>query len=201
MVKGRMRLVFGASLIATSLALAGVAVATGPTGSVVAEVIGAGSMSHGAGFTATPGTNTVVADFTVSPDFVPPAGTRTLVASAVTVKSGTFTVYHARDCGADGLSARGRVHRAAVDGSARRSEQTGSDVELGVVFFGVPIGGSPRIDQPRAGGLRDHVVPPRRCQRPASERLASAETLARSERLGGSSTDTWSPPLPRHGRR
>ena len=66
MVKVHMRWVFGLSLIAASLALAGagVAVATGSTGSVVAEVIGAGSMSHGAGFAATPGTNTVVADFT-----------------------------------------------------------------------------------------------------------------------------------------
>jgi hypothetical protein len=30
--------------------------------------------------------------------------------------------------------------------------ETGGDVELGVVFFGVPIGGSPRIDQPQPAG-------------------------------------------------
>jgi hypothetical protein len=30
--------------------------------------------------------------------------------------------------------------------------ETGDIVELGVVFFGVPVGGSPRIDQPQPDG-------------------------------------------------
>jgi hypothetical protein len=44
-VKRRARWVVGASIVAASILLSGVAVATAPTGSVVSEVIGAGSMS------------------------------------------------------------------------------------------------------------------------------------------------------------
>ena len=149
MVKVRMRWVFGASLIAASLALAGagVAVATGSTGSVVAEVIGAGSMSHGAGFSATPGTNTVVADFTVGPNSS--TGWHTHPGKTlVTVKSGTFTVYHAQDCEPRVYGPGDAFVELPSTVHVGRNE-TGTDVELGVVFFGVPIGGSPRIDQPQ----------------------------------------------------
>ena len=147
MFKGRKRLVLGASMIAASMALAGVAVATGPTGSVVADIIGAGSMPRGVGFAATPGTNTVVADFTIGPNSS--TGWHTHPGKTlVTVKSGTFTVYHAREC-------EPRVYQPG-DAFVERSStvhvgrnETGSVVELGVVFFRVPIGGSPRIDQPQ----------------------------------------------------
>jgi quercetin dioxygenase-like cupin family protein len=147
MFKGRKRLVLGASMIAASLALAGVAVATGPTGSVVADIIGAGSMPRGVGFAATPGTNTVVADFTIGPNSS--TGWHTHPGKTlVTVKSGTFTVYHAREC-------EPRVYQPG-DAFVERSStvhvgrnETGIVVELGVVFFNVPIGGSPRIDQPQ----------------------------------------------------
>src|SRR4029079_16161885 len=103
MVKVRMRWVVGASLIAASLALAGadVAIATGSTGSVVAEVIGAGSSAHVACFSVTPGTNTVVADFTVGPNSS--TGWHTHPGKTlVTVKSGASTVYHAKACKARG---------------------------------------------------------------------------------------------------
>jgi quercetin dioxygenase-like cupin family protein len=142
-----MKLTIGASLIATSLVLAGVAVATSSTGSVVADVIGAGSMPTGMGFVVAPGTNTVVADFTFGPNSS--TGWHTHPGKTlVTVKSGTFTVYHAKDCqpivygpGDAFVELPSTVH-------VGRNE-TGGTVELGVVFFGVPIGGSPRIDQPQ----------------------------------------------------
>ena len=94
---------------------------------------------------AKPGTNTVVASFTFGPNSSTGWHThpgRTLV----TVKSGTFTVYHADDCaplvyepGDAFVELPSMVH-------VGRNETT-ETVELGVVFFKVPIGGSPRIDQ------------------------------------------------------
>ncbi|HEY2966067.1 MAG TPA: hypothetical protein VGJ99_07265, partial [Actinomycetota bacterium] len=95
MVRKHRRWVTAAAVIGASMALTGVAVATGPTGSVVAEVIGAGSIPNGVGFAATPGTNTIVADFTFGPNSS--TGWHTHPGKTlVTVKSGTFTVYHAR---------------------------------------------------------------------------------------------------------
>ena len=147
MFKGRTRVVFGASLIAASMALAGVALATGATGSVVSEVIGAGSMTTGAGLAAMPGTNTVVARFTFGPNSS--TGWHTHPGKTlVTVKSGTFTVYHARDC-APTVYGPGDAFVELPSTVHIGRNETGSVVELGVVFFGVPIGGSPRIDQPQ----------------------------------------------------
>ena len=69
----------------------------------------------------------------------------------VAVKSGTLTVYHGKDCerhvygpGDGFVELPSTVHIG-------RNETNGI-VELGVVFFGVPIGGSPRIDQPQPDG-------------------------------------------------
>ena len=136
-----------AAVIGASMALTGVAVATGATGSVVSEVIGAGSLDAGAGFAATPDTNIVVADFTFGPNSS--TGWHTHPGKTfVAVKSGTFTVYHGKDCerhvygpGDGFVELPSTVHIG-------RNETNGI-VELGVVFFGVPIGGSPRIDQPQ----------------------------------------------------
>ena len=137
-----------ASIAMTSMLLSGVAVATGPTGSVVSEVIGAGSMSHGLGFAAVPGTNTVVADFTFGPNSS--TGWHTHPGKTlVTVKSGTFTVYHAKDCAPNVYQPSDAFLPSSVH--VGRNETSGT-VELGVVFFGVPIGGSPRIDQPQPAG-------------------------------------------------
>ena len=147
MLKRRTRLVLGASMVAASLALTGVAIATGSTGSVVSAVIGAGSMPNGAGFAATPGTNTVVADFTVGPNSS--TGWHTHPGKTlVTMKSGTFTVYHAQDCEPRVYGPGDAFVELPSTVHVGRNE-TGTDVELGVVFFGVPIGGSPRIDQPQ----------------------------------------------------
>ena len=147
MLKRRTRLVLGASMVAASLALTGVAIATGSTGSVVSAVIGAGSMPNGAGFAATPGTNTVVAQFTFGPNSS--TGWHTHPGKTlVTVKSGTFTVYHARDCAPTVYGPGDAFVELPSTVHVGRNE-TGTDVELGVVFFGVPIGGSPRIDQPQ----------------------------------------------------
>jgi quercetin dioxygenase-like cupin family protein len=147
MVRKRSNWVIGTSIIAASLALSGVAVATGPTGSVVSEVIGAGSTDEAFKLRATADTNTVVASFTFGPNSSTGWHThpgRTLV----TVKSGTFTVYHAEDCdplvyeqGDAFVELPSTVH-------VGRNETT-QTVQLGVVFFRVPIDGSPRIDQPQ----------------------------------------------------
>jgi quercetin dioxygenase-like cupin family protein len=143
----RVRWVIGASLLATSMALAGVAVATSSTGSIVVEVIGAGSMSTGMGFVAQAGTNTVVADFTFGPNSS--TGWHTHPGKTlVTVKSGTFTVYHAKDC-APRVYGPGDAFVEKPSTVHVGRNETSSDVELGVVFFGVPIGGNPRIDQPQ----------------------------------------------------
>jgi len=66
----------------------------------------------------------------------------------VTVKSGTFTVYHARDC-APAVYEPGDAFVELPSTVHIGRNETGGTVELGVVFFGVPIGGSPRIDQPQ----------------------------------------------------
>ena len=97
MLGNRTKWVVGASIIAVSLAVSGVAIATGPTGSVVSAVLGAGSTDEKFEFRAKPDTNTVVASFTFGPNSSTGWHThpgRTLV----TIKSGTFTVYHAEDC-------------------------------------------------------------------------------------------------------
>jgi quercetin dioxygenase-like cupin family protein len=150
MVRKHRRWVTVAAVIGASMALTGVAVATGPTGSVVAEVIGAGSMPNGAGFAATPGTNTIVADFTFGPNSS--TGWHTHPGKTlVTVKSGTFTVYHARDCAPNVYVPGDAFVELPSTVHVGRNETAGT-VELGVVFFGVPVGGSPRIDQPQPEG-------------------------------------------------
>ena len=146
-VRKRTKWGIGASIIAASLTLAGVAVATAPTGSVVSTVIGAGSTDATYGFKARPGTNTVVASFTFGPNSSTGWHThpgRTLV----TVKSGTFTVYHAEDCDPLVFEPGDAFVELPETVHVGRNETT-SPVELGVVFFKVPIGGSPRIDQPQ----------------------------------------------------
>jgi quercetin dioxygenase-like cupin family protein len=150
MVRKHRRWVTVAAVIGASMALTGVAVATGPTGSVVAEVIGAGSMPTGVGFAATPGTNTIVADFTFGPNSS--TGWHTHPGKTlVTVKSGTFTVYHARDCAPNVYGPGDAFVELPSTVHVGRNETAGT-VELGVVFFGVPIGASPRVDQPQPGG-------------------------------------------------
>jgi quercetin dioxygenase-like cupin family protein len=144
------RWLFVASLVAASIALTGVAVATGATGSVVSDVMGAGSVPNGVGFAATPDTNTVVARFTFGPNSS--SGWHTHPGKTlVTVKSGTFTVYHAKDCGAREYGPGDAFVELPTTVHIGRNE-TGGIVELGVVFFGVPKGGSARIDQPQPEG-------------------------------------------------
>lgn len=146
MVRKR-RWVVGASIIAASLALSSVAIATVSTGSVVSEVIGAGTTPDRVRFTAKPGTNTVVARFTFGPNSSTGWHThpgRTLV----TVKTGSFTVYHAEDCAPVVYGPGDAFVELPTTVHVGRNETT-KTVELGVVFFRVPIGGSPRIDQPQ----------------------------------------------------
>jgi quercetin dioxygenase-like cupin family protein len=139
----------GAFAIAASLGITAVAVATPSTGTVTPVIIGAGSMSNGRGFVARADTNTVVAEFTVGPNSS--TGWHTHPGKTlVTVQSGTFTVYH-DNC-------RSRTYEAG-DAFVERSSsvhvgrnETNGTVKLGVVFFNVPIGGSPRIDQPQPYG-------------------------------------------------
>ncbi len=110
-------------------------------------MIGAGSMSPGAGFVATPGANTIVAGFTFGPNSS--TGWHTHPGKTlVTVKSGTFTVYHARDCEPKVYEPGDAFVELPSTVHVGRNETSGI-VELGVVFFGVPVDGSPRIDQPQ----------------------------------------------------
>ena len=139
----------GAFAIAGSLCLAAVAVATPSTGTVSPVIIGVGSMSKGMGFNARPGTNTIVADYTVGPNSS--TGWHSHPGKTlVTVQSGSFTVYH------DNCRARtygpGEAFVELPSSVHVGRNETGGTVKLGVVFFGVPIGGSPRIDHPQPEG-------------------------------------------------
>ena len=139
----------GAFAIAGSLGLAAVAVATPSTGTVSPVIIGVGSMSKGMGFNARPGTNTVVADFTVGPNSS--TGWHSHPGKTlVTVQSGTFTVYH-DNCRAHTYGPGEAFVELPSSVHVGRNETDGT-VKLGVVFFGVPIGGSPRIDHPQPEG-------------------------------------------------
>jgi quercetin dioxygenase-like cupin family protein len=147
MLGNRTKWIVGVLIIAVSLALSGVAIATGATGSVVSVVLGAGSTDEKFEFRAKPDTNTVVASFTFGPNSSTGWHThpgRTLV----TIKSGTFTVYHAEDCAPMVYEPGDAFVELPSTVHVGRNETTGT-VELGVVFFKVPIGGSPRIDQPQ----------------------------------------------------
>jgi len=147
MVRKRTKWAVGASIFAAALTLSGVAVATGPTGSIVSEVIGAGSTAERVRLVARPNTNTVVASFTFGPNSSTGWHThpgRTLV----TVKSGTFTVYHAEDCSPLVYGPGDAFVELPSTVHVGRNESAGP-VELGVVFFRVPIDGNPRIDQPQ----------------------------------------------------
>jgi quercetin dioxygenase-like cupin family protein len=155
MLKNRSKWVAGASIIAVSLTLSGaasltlsgVAIATDATGDVVSTVIGSGTTDQPFRFKARPGTNTVVASFTFGPNSSTGWHThpgRTLV----TVKSGTFTVYHAEECEPLVFGPGDAFVELPQTVHIGRNE-TDEPVELGVVFFRVPIDGSPRIDQPQ----------------------------------------------------
>ena len=139
----------GAFTIAGSLCLGAVAVATPSTGTVSPVIIGVGSMSKGMGFNARPGTNTVVADYTVGPNSS--TGWHSHPGKTlVTVQSGTFTVYH-DNCRAHTYGPGDAFVELPSSVHVGRNETDGT-VKLGVVFFGVPIGGSPRIDHPQPEG-------------------------------------------------
>jgi hypothetical protein len=66
------------------------------------------------------------------------------------VQSGTFTVYH-DNCRSRTFGPGDAFVELPSSVHVGRNE-TGETVKLGVVFFGVPIGGSPRIDHPQPDG-------------------------------------------------
>jgi quercetin dioxygenase-like cupin family protein len=134
-----------------SLILAAVAVASPPTGPPTSVIIGAGELvsTSGMGLNIRPGTNTVVAEFTFG------ANTSTGWHShpgktLVTVQQGTFTVYH-DNCHAHVYETGDAFVELPSSVHVGRNETAGT-VKLGVVFTNVPIGGSPRIDQPQPAG-------------------------------------------------
>ena len=139
----------GAFAIAGLLALAAVATATPSTGTVTPVIIGAGSMADGMRLRAKADTNTVVAGFTIGPNSS--TGWHSHPGKTlVTVQSGTFTVYH-DNCRARTFGPGDAFVELPSSVHVGRNE-TDDPVELGVVFFSVPIGGSPRIDQPQPYG-------------------------------------------------
>jgi quercetin dioxygenase-like cupin family protein len=139
----------GAFAIAGLLALTAVATATPSIGTVTPVIIGAGSMSDGMRLRAKADTNTIVADFTVGPNSS--TGWHTHPGKTlVTVQSGTFTVYH-DNCRARTFGPGDAFVELPSSVHVGRNE-TGDTVKLGVVFFSVPVDGSPRIDQPQPDG-------------------------------------------------
>ena len=128
-----------------SLILSGVAIATGPT-----DRHRRGLDAERAGFAATPDMNKVVAQYTFGPNSS--TGWHTHPGKTLlTVKSGTFTVYHAKDCEPNVYGPGDAFVELPSSVHVGRNE-TGSVVELGVVFFNVPVGSSPRIDQAQPEG-------------------------------------------------
>ena len=147
----RTRLVAALSgaVVAASLGFAAVAIASPSSGTITPVIIATGSMRTGMGLAVHPGTNTIVAQYT----FGPHSSTgwhshpgKTLVV----VQSGTFTVYH-DNCHAMTYGPGQSFVELPSSVHVGRNE-TDSSVQLGVVFFDVPIGGSPRIDQPQPDG-------------------------------------------------
>ena len=135
--------------MAALLGLAAVATATPSTGTVTPVTIGAGSMSDGIRLRAKADTSTVVAEFTFGPNSS--TGWHTHPGKTlVTVQSGTFTVYH-DNCRARTFGPGDAFVELPSSVHVGRNE-TDDPVKLGVVFFSVPIGGSPRIDQPQPDG-------------------------------------------------
>ena len=147
MLSKRSKWIAAASAIVTTLMFSGIAVATDSTGTIVSTVVGAGTTDERYELKAVPGKNTVVAVFTIEANSSTGWHThpgRTLV----TVKSGTFTVYHADDCAPMVYEPGDAFVELPTTVHVGRNE-TSEPVELGVVYFRVPIDGSPRIDQPQ----------------------------------------------------
>jgi quercetin dioxygenase-like cupin family protein len=147
----RTRLVAALSgvVVAASLGFAAVAIASPSSGTITPVIIATGSMSTGMGLAVHPGTNTIVGQYT----FGPHSSTgwhshpgKTLVV----VQSGTFTVYH-DNCHAMTYGPGQSFVELPSSVHVGRNE-TDSSVQLGVVYFDVPIGGIPRIDQPQPEG-------------------------------------------------
>jgi quercetin dioxygenase-like cupin family protein len=145
----RLVTVVGAVVITASIGLATIALATPSTGTITAVIAGIGSMSKGMGLAVHPDTNTVIAQYT----FGPHSSTgwhshpgKTLV----TVQSGTFTVYH-DNCRSYTYGPGDAFVELPSSVHIGRNETDGN-VQLGVVYLNVPIGGSPRIDQPQPDG-------------------------------------------------
>jgi len=137
------------ALVAASIGLATVALASPPSGTITPVIIATGSMSTGMGLAVHPGTNTIVGLYT----FGPHSSTgwhshpgKTLVV----VQSGTFTVYH-DDCSSHTYGPGTSFVELPSSVHIGRNE-TDANVVLGVVYFDVPIGGVPRIDQPQPDG-------------------------------------------------
>jgi quercetin dioxygenase-like cupin family protein len=147
----RTRLVAALSgvVVAASLGFAAVAIASPSSGTITPVIIATGSMPTGMGLAVHPGTNTIVGQYT----FGPHSSTgwhshpgKTLVV----VQSGTFTVYH-DNCHAMTYGPGQSFVELPSSVHVGRNE-TDSSVQLGVVYFDVPIGGIPRIDQPQPEG-------------------------------------------------
>ena len=135
-----------------SLVLGGLAVASPPsTPPPSTVIIGAGVLTStsGMGLNIRPGKNTVVAELTFGPNTS--TGWHTHPGKTlVTVQQGTFTVYH-DNCHAHVYEAGDAFVELPSSVHVGRNETSGT-VKLGVVFTNVPIGGSPRIDQPQPAG-------------------------------------------------
>jgi quercetin dioxygenase-like cupin family protein len=141
--------VAAAGAITASVGLATVALASQGSGTITPNIIATGSMPTGMGLAVHPGTNTIVGQYT----FGPHSSTgwhshpgKTLVV----VQSGTFTVYH-DNCHAMTYGPGSSFVELPSSVHVGRNE-TDANVVLGVVYFDVPIGGSPRIDQPQPAG-------------------------------------------------
>jgi len=145
----RLVAVLTGAIVAASLGFAAMAIASPSSGTITPVIIATGSMPTGMGLAVHPGTNTIVGQYT----FGPHSSTgwhshpgKTLVV----VQSGTFTVYH-DNCHAMTYGPGESFVELPSSVHVGRNE-TDSSVQLGVVYFDVPIGGSPRTDQPQPDG-------------------------------------------------
>jgi len=137
------------ALVAASIGLATVALASPGSGTITPVIIATGSMPTGMGLAVHPGTNTIVGQYT----FGPHSSTgwhshpgKTLVV----VQSGTFTVYH-DNCSSHTYGPGSAFVELPSSVHIGRNE-TDSNVQLGVVYFDVPLGAIPRIDRPQPDG-------------------------------------------------
>jgi quercetin dioxygenase-like cupin family protein len=149
---GAASLVVALGLAAAGIATTRVATATPGTGSVTAELVGAGSMPGAFAIASQPGKTTVVAKVTFGPNSS--TGWHTHPGKTlVVIQSGELTVYRAgdKDCVGTTYGPGDAFVEPPTSTHIGRNESSITSTVAAVVFFDVGSDGKTFIDQPDPG--------------------------------------------------